>query len=232
MEYIKSYKEFYFMKKLIIDFDSTLVKIETLDKLAERFLENNENREEIITEIKTTTERGMNGEISFPESLSKRISLIKADKGLVFEVAEFIKTQLSDSILKNRKFFVDNKDDIIIISGGFRELIFPTSDFLGIDRRNIWANDFVFDEMGFLTGVNQGNLMAQDGGKVNQIKELKLKGELIMIGDGWTDYQTRESEVVDKFVAYTENIFRERVVEMADLVVDDFSKIIKIFYNE
>lgn len=53
-----------------------------------------------------------------------------------------------------------------------------------------------------------------------------------MIGDGWTDYQTRESEVVDKFVAYTENIFRERVVEMADLVVDDFSKIIKIFYNE
>lgn len=220
------------MKKLIIDFDSTLVKIETLDKLAERFLENNENREEIITEIKTTTERGMNGEISFPESLSKRISLIKADKGLVFEVAEFIKTQLSDSILKNRKFFVDNKDDIIIISGGFRELIFPTSDFLGIDRRNIWANDFVFDEMGFLTGVNQGNLMAQDGGKVNQIKELKLKGELIMIGDGWTDYQTRESEVVDKFVAYTENIFRERVVEMADLVVDDFSKIIKIFYNE
>lgn len=164
------------MKKLIIDFDSTLVKIETLDKLAERFLENNENREEIITEIKTTTERGMNGEISFPESLSKRISLIKADKGLVFEVAEFIKTQLSDSILKNRKFFVDNKDDIIIISGGFRELIFPTSDFLGIDRRNIWANDFVFDEMGFLTGVNQGNLMAQDGGKVNQIKELKLKG--------------------------------------------------------
>lgn len=220
------------MKKLIIDFDSTLVKIETLDKLAERFLENNENREEIITEIKTTTERGMNGEISFPESLSKRISLIKADKGLVFEVAEFVKTQLSDSVLKNRKFFANNKDDIIIISGGFRELIFPTSDFLGIDRRNIWANDFVFDEMGFLTGVNQGNLMAQDGGKVKQIKELNLRGELIMIGDGWTDYQTRESEVVDKFVAYTENIFRERVVEMADLVVDDFSKIIKIFYNE
>lgn len=215
------------MKKLIIDFDSTLVKIESLDLLAERFLAKNEKQDEIVNKIKTITEMGMNGEISFSDSLSRRISLIKASRDLVIEVGDYIKTQISDSVLDNKNFFKENSQNIIIISGGFKELIFPVSDYLGILRENVWANEFIFDEKGFLCGVDKENLMAQDNGKVNQIKNLNLSGELIMIGDGWTDYQTKESKVVDIFVAYTENIYRERVVEAADVVADDFLKIIE-----
>lgn len=216
------------MKKLIIDFDSTLVKVETLDKLAQRALSGRSDGNKVTAEIKRITELGMNGEISFPESLQRRIALIQTTQGLVLEIADSIKKEISESVLKNLDFFRSNANDIVIISGGFKDLIYPTSDFLGIAREHVLANEFLFENE-ILVGVNDDNLMAQENGKVNQIKELNLKGKLIMVGDGWTDYQTREFEVVDKFIAYTENVYREKVVKVADLVVDDFSKIIEIW---
>ncbi|MDX9913331.1 MAG: HAD-IB family phosphatase [Candidatus Moranbacteria bacterium] len=217
------------MKKLIIDFDSTLVKIETLDRLAERALEENENRDEIVAEIKKITELGMNGEISFSESLSRRISLIKTDKIVVSDLALLIKEELSDSVLANLEFFRENHENIFIISGGFKDLISHTVNFLGINENNILANEFIFNENGLLIGVDRENLMAQDNGKVNQIKILGLTGELIMVGDGWTDYQTKEFGVVDKFIAYTENVSREKVLKEADFYADNFKKVIDYF---
>lgn len=219
------------MKKLIIDFDSTLVKIETLDELAKMVLSGRADGDEITTEIKKITELGMNGEISFPDSLQRRIALIQTTKDFVLEMGNSVKSEISKSVLENLDFFRMNAGNIFIISGGFKDLIFPTSDFLGIARENVLANEFLFENE-ILVGVNNDNLMAQENGKVNQIKKLNLAGELIMIGDGWTDYQPREFKIVDKFVAYTENISREKVIQVADLVVDDFNKIIEIFYNK
>lgn len=220
------------MKKLIIDFDSTLVKVEALDMLAEHTLRESENRDEIVNEIKKITELGMNGEISFPESLSRRIKLIQTTKEVVTEVGENIKKKISDSILANLDFFKNNKDNIFIISGGFKDLIFPTAEILGISFKNILANEFVFDDNGNLIGVDGENLMAKKNGKVNQLKTLNLDGELIMVGDGWTDYQTKESGVVNKFIAYTENVSREKVIQKADLVVNNFNEVIKYFYKK
>lgn len=217
------------MKKLIIDFDSTIVKIETLDALAQKSLENEIDKDAIISEIKKITEMGMNGEISFPESLKRRIALIKTNKKTVEDLAQSIREQLSNSILRNLDFFKINARNTIIISGGFKDLILPTTDYLKIPRENVLANEFVFDESDNLAGVNQDNLMAKDNGKVNQIKALNLEGELVMVGDGWTDYQTKEFNVVDKFIAYTENVTRQKVVDKADLVADDFKKVIEYF---
>ncbi|MFA6184069.1 MAG: HAD-IB family phosphatase [Parcubacteria group bacterium] len=217
------------MKKLIIDFDSTLVKIETLDLLAEIALIENKNKDEIVSKIKEITQSGMNGEISFPESLRRRIELIKTNKKTVSEVADFIQRELSCSVLDNLDFFKNNKENIFIISGGFKDLILPTINLLGIPEKNILANEFIFDNRNNLIGVNGKNLMAQDNGKVNQIKILNLEGELIMVGDGWTDYQTKEFGVVGKFIAYTENISREKVIQKADLIADDFRKVIEYF---
>ena len=217
------------MKKLIIDFDSTLVKVEALDKLAERSLVGNRDREIIIKEIKKITEMGMNGEITFSESLQKRIKLIQTDRDVIAEVADLIKKEISDSVLENMQFFRKNSANIFIISGGFKDLILPTAEILGIHPKNILANDFVFGEKGDLIGIDENNLMAQENGKVNQLKLLNLTGELIMVGDGWTDYQTKEAGAVHYFIAYTENVYREKVVNLADGVADNFKKIVCYF---
>lgn len=61
-----------------------------------------------------------------------------------------------------------------------------------------------------MIGSNEENPLSQEGGKVKLLKQLKLKGKVIAIGDGYTDYQMRESGMADLFFAFTENIARER----------------------
>jgi len=56
---------------IIIDFDSTFVKIETLDKLAEIALNKNPQKRKILDKIKKITTEGMNGKIPFSVSLQK-----------------------------------------------------------------------------------------------------------------------------------------------------------------
>ena len=59
---------------VVLDFDSTLIQVESLDILAAVC-----NRSETTQEeIKHITNLGMNGEISIQESLSQRIKLINA----------------------------------------------------------------------------------------------------------------------------------------------------------
>lgn len=219
------------MDKLIIDFDSTLVKIETLDRLAEEALKSHDRKEQIVAEIKRITDLGMNGRISFSESLSRRIGLIETDKKTVDAVARTVETAISDSVLENLAFFGENKENIFVISGGFEDLIFPVTDKLGIGRKNVLANRFVFDQNGALAGVDRTSLMAGDHGKVKQIRALGLEGNIVMVGDGWTDYQVKEAGAAHTFIAYAENIRRENVMEKADLVVEDFSEVIDYFEN-
>ena len=58
---------------LILDFDSTLISIESLDLLAEICLENKINSNSIITKIKTLTSLGVKGKIALQDSLKARL---------------------------------------------------------------------------------------------------------------------------------------------------------------
>ena len=50
-------------------------------------------------------------------------------------------------------------------------------------------------------------------GKIQCLRELKLKGEIQVIGDGYSDYVTREAGIADKFFAYTENVSRDKTTQ-------------------
>ena len=65
------------MNYFIIDFDSTFIKNESLDILFEISDPNNNDK---IREIKKITDLGMNGHISFSESLKRRIKLLEASR--------------------------------------------------------------------------------------------------------------------------------------------------------
>lgn len=67
-------------RNYIFDFDSTLTRVEALDVLAEITLQNNPKKDEIIQEIIDITNLGIDGEISFTESLERRIQLLNANK--------------------------------------------------------------------------------------------------------------------------------------------------------
>ena len=205
----------------IIDFDSTFIKIESLEKLAEIALSQNPQKEKILRKIKDITDQGMSGEIPFDKSLEERIKLFHADKSHIIKTAGILKKNITPSIIRNREFFRKYKDNIYIISGGFKEYIFPVFKSFGIDESHILANDFVFDKK---------NPLAQKGGKIIQIKKLNLKGTIYVIGDGYTDYEIKQAGLATKFFVFCENIKRETVTNKADYILPNFDEFLYIMH--
>ena len=60
---------------LLIDFDSTFIKGETLDLLSEISLQKHSDKKRLIKQISKITSKAMVGEISFAVALEKRINL-------------------------------------------------------------------------------------------------------------------------------------------------------------
>ena len=215
-------------KYYIIDFDSTFIKGEALDVLAEISLKKDKDKNNKVSRINELTRKAMDGEVSFSKSLKDRIKLLNANKSHIEILIKRLNKQISRSILSNKVFFKNYSDRIIIISGGFKEYISPIVGRFGILEKQVYANKFVFDKKGNITGFDLKNHLAKENGKVKQLKALKLKGELIVIGDGHTDYELKKSGLVDKFYAFTENIERKPVISNADHIAPSFDEFLYV----
>jgi D-3-phosphoglycerate dehydrogenase len=217
-------------RNYIFDFDSTLTKVEALDVLAEITLVNNPKKEEIIKEIIEITNLGIDGEVSFTESLEKRIHLLNAKKSDLTGLIAALKKQVSASIEKNKEFFEKHADDIYVISAGFKEFIIPIVAAYNIPAERVYANTFEFDANDVIVGFDRENPLSVHNGKIKCLRDLKLEGEIQVIGDGYSDYVTREAGVAHKFFAYTENVSRNKTTENADHIAPNLDEF--LFVNK
>lgn len=208
----------------IIDFDSTFTKVEALEELADIVLHSAAEKEAIVKQIQDLTLLAMNGELSFKTSLEQRLALIKASKKDLESLIIRLEALVSESFLRNKTFFENCGEQIFIVSSGFREFILPIVRKYHIPERNVFANTFIFDENDQIIGFDTENPLADDGGKVKLMRLLSLSGEVIVIGDGFTDYEIRQAGLANKFVAFTENITREKVVNFADSSVKNLDE--------
>lgn len=215
-------------RNYIFDFDSTLTRVEALDVLAEITLANNPKKTEIIQEIIDITNLGIDGEISFTESLERRIKLLQANKSDLTALIAALKTQVSKSIADNKEFFENYSDDIYVVSCGFKEFIDDIVKEYNIPSERVFANEFKFDENGAIIGFDEENVLATHNGKIQCLKDLNLQGEIQVIGDGYSDYVTREAGVADKFFAYTENVSREKTTKNADHVAPNLEEFLYV----
>lgn len=214
------------MNHIIIDYDSTFIKVESLDELSKI---SNGDDETINNKISEITNLGMEGKISFSDSLRKRIELIECNKEDIVKTVEILEKKVSDSFKNNISFLKNNAENILIVSSGFHELIEPVVIQYGIKKENIFANKFLYDNDKVI-GYDKKNPLSKSQGKVNILKELKLKGEVHVIGDGYTDYEIKKEGLANYFYLFIENIKRESVVKNADYLLkslDQFIKIIK-----
>lgn len=211
-------------RNYIIDFDSTLVQVEALDELAKLSLKNSAKKEKIVAEIQKITAMGMEGKIPIRTSLEKRLSLIKPHKKDIAALVGILKKKISPSFKRNMGFFKKHSNHIFVVTNGFREYVVPVLKEFGVLENHIFANTFKFDKSGYVIGFDKSSLLSEDRGKVKVLKGLKLPGETYVIGDGYTDYQIKEAGVATHFVAFTENVEREIVKEVADSVVKSFDE--------
>ncbi|WP_162343947.1 phosphoglycerate dehydrogenase [Cyclobacterium salsum] len=215
-------------KKFIIDFDSTFTKVEALDILGEISLKEDPEKAKKLQAIKDITDQGMEGKLTFRESLVQRLDILNANKDQIKDLVIALKKKVSDSFQRNKEFLQENAADIYIISNGFKDFVVPIVTDYGIKPENVFANEFVYDESGKISGFNKDNPLSKNNGKPETIRKLNLEGDIYVIGDGYTDYEIKASGVANKFYAFTENVHRPAVSSKADHIAPSLDEILYV----
>lgn len=215
---------------LILDFDSTIIKTESIDCLSKIVLNRTDNDTQILKKINEITNKGMNGEITFENSLNKRLSLLKINKNHIKELSLEVSKNFDDTFINNLVFFESIIDNVYIVSSGFKEVIEFAFKSISNKNWNIFANDLDYRN-NHLVSINKNNPLSKDLGKVKLIKSMNLSGNVIVVGDGYTDYEIRRHNQANIFLCYIRNINRKKVSKYADILCYDFNQV-KEFINK
>jgi len=209
----------------IMDFDSTLVGIESLDELARASTMDSFEKDAFISRFSELTNQAMDGKMAFEESLKQRIEMLHVTRTDVEEFADELQLAITDSALQLRDWFEENASSIYVVSGGFEDYIVPVMEKLGIHEGHIFANRFVYDENDVVIGIDRTSHLSRPKGKSIQVAALDISGPIVMIGDGMTDYEVRAAGEADEFWAFTQHVARPSVVERADRILTSFDEI-------
>ncbi len=167
-------------KRLVVmDMDSTLIQVEVIDELA--------RLAGVGDEVIAITERAMNGELDFQDSLRERVALLK---GLSADALEEVYRNIPLTpgarnlvhILRRLGF------KTAVISGGFDFFTQRLKEELGLDYA--YSNSLEIED-GVVTGRVQGQIV--DGERKAQLLEEIARNEgialdqVIAIGDGAND---------------------------------------------
>ena len=164
---------------ICFDMDSTLIKTEVIDELADKAGVGNQ--------VRAITESAMRGEIDFTESFKQRVALLKGlDEKVLKDIAQHLPimdgAERLISILKRIGF------KIAILSGGFTYYGNYLKKIFDIDY--VYANELEIID-GKLTGEYLGDIV--DGKRkaellklIAQVEKIDLE-QVIAVGDGAND---------------------------------------------
>lgn len=192
------------MKKptLIFDFDSTLIRDESLELI---LVEKLKDSPEKIDEIARITSLGMEGGLSFLESLEKRLEIASPSKNELEIFGKNAIKYISDG-MEEVLNWAKNHFDIWILSGGLYESIKPFADHF--DIKHVHAVKLKWNQDGSFNSIDKDDPFSES--KLNGAKKLSTQWESpsIIVGDGFTDYQLFEKKFTNHFIAFTKNIRR------------------------
>ena len=164
---------------ICFDMDSTLIKTEVIDELADRA--------GVGKKVRAITESAMRGEIDFKESFTRRVALLKGlDESVMRDIAENLPimdgAERLMSVLKKSGF------KIAILSGGFTYFGEYLRQKFGVDY--VYANNLEIED-GKLTGryvgeIVDGKRKAELLGLIAQVENIELE-QVIAVGDGAND---------------------------------------------
>ena len=214
-------------KALFIDFDSTFVKIETIDELARLTLQDDPDKDSKIDLISGITSQAMSGEIDFPAALERRLKILSLTSESIRQATDQISSLVSDSFKTNRQIIKEHCDDIWIVSGGFFEVIAPIVAEYGVSESHILANTLLF-EGDRVIGCDRSSPLFQDKGKIRAIESIETSKQRVVIGDGHTDLEVYLEGAAEHFICYTENVSRQKVLAQSRHIASSFEQMLEI----
>ena len=150
---------------LIVDFDSTFIRDETLDEIANLLLSSNRISKNTQVEIANITSQAMNGELDFRQALKKRIKLLNIHKNDINQVISILSKRVSLSFVQNKDYIQAIAESMYIVSGGFKEIIEPIVKAYGIPSKNIFANEFSYDNKNYIQEIGESIYIVSGGFK-------------------------------------------------------------------
>jgi phosphoserine phosphatase len=164
---------------ICFDMDSTLIKTEVIDELADRA--------GVGEQVRAITEAAMRGEIDFTESFKQRVGLLKGlDESVMQDIAQNL--PIMDGAFRLMSILKKCGFKIAILSGGFT--------YFGNHLKKLFDVDYVYANQleiidGKLTGKHLGDIV--DGKRkaellqlIAQVEKIELE-QVIAVGDGAND---------------------------------------------
>ena len=167
-------------KMLLADMDSTMIRQECIDELADEA--------GVGERVKDITARAMNGELDFEGALTERVGLLKGLDAAVIDTVLATRIQLmpgGPALLATMKA---NGAYAALVSGGFTAFTHSVAGQLGFDENR--ANTLIMDD-GKLTGEVGRPILGRDA-KVRALEEITerlglTEKDVIAVGDGAND---------------------------------------------
>ncbi|PAV86465.1 hypothetical protein WR25_15032 [Diploscapter pachys] len=144
------------------DVDSTVCLDEAIDELA-KFIGVGE-------QIAEATRQAMNGGMRFRDALSMRLNIMRPSQQILQKYVNSSKPKLTPGIKELVSSLHSRKVDVYLVSGGFRFLIYPVADLLGINHDRVFANRLLFDENGNYAGFDPNEMTSDSGTKDVSLK--------------------------------------------------------------
>lgn len=197
------------MGTLVLDFDSTLVSVESLEEILRPRLA---ARPDLVRELEAVTELGMTGAIGFADSLGRRLALAQPALGDVAAFAAGARRHLTRGMDDLVAWARGRGHEVRIVTGALREAVLPLAASLGVEASRVHGVSARWGTAGEFLGLDPADPFARS----------KLEGVLplaalwprprIGVGDGVTDLALLRGGALDHFIAFTEHRRREAVL--------------------
>jgi len=198
---------------ICFDCDSTLSRIEGIDELARRV--------GMDEEMSKLTDLAMNGVVPLEAVYERRLSLIRPDQDSINWLAGLYIAEIVEGVKEVFAALLAQDKTVHIISGGLRQAILPLANCLGLPESHVHAVDIYFNEDGSYRNYDLNSPLARTGGKAVVVGTLKEQGSLVMVGDGKTDLEAKQSGAV--VFGFGGVVDRAIVREHADFYTTDAS---------
>lgn len=199
-------------KLICFDCDSTLSAIEGIDELARV------RGPETFAAVEAMTNDAMNGKIAVEAVFGRRLEIIQPSRAHVEAIGRRYVETIEPTAKSTIAALRDDGWTVLILSGGFRPVIAPLAEVLGVKR--IEAVDLFFDAAGNYRGYDTNYPTTRSGGKPEVIARLKAElkpAQTVMIGDGASDLEAKP--VVDRFIGFGRYTARPKVQAGADAFI-------------
>jgi phosphoserine phosphatase len=199
-------------KLLLLDCDSTLSAIEGIDELGRL------RGPEVFKAVEDMTNAAMNGGTPMEAIFAKRLDMIKPTLAECESIGAKYIAHIEPTAVASLKQLRQAGWTIVIVSGGFTQIIQPLAKVLGIDR--VEAVVLKFHADGSYAGYDESCPTSKTKGK--NVVARKLRAEfkadrVIMVGDGASDLEVKgDADHVIGFGRYAE---RTKVKAGADAFI-------------